>query len=99
LWILVDRFPWSLRILADRCLFVQVAMIERIRELLEAADFLAFTIKLANGRSIVIPTRRHAWVSPYGRLVIETGASHLEVFQSDELAGVDVERAIVREVC
>ena len=61
-------------------------MIPRIRELLHAAPFQPFTIRISDGREYQVPTSDHAAVSPTGhRLVIFNDAGG----QAD-LAGLHV---------
>jgi hypothetical protein len=73
-------------------------MIDRIKELLKADAWRPFAIR-ASGRSIRVPTRQHAWVSPNGRVVVEMSASSLEVIYPENLQGIDVEPWSDHEVC
>ena len=74
-------------------------MIDRIKELLQADNWRPFTIHTGAGRSIRVPTRQHAWVSPNGRIVIETSVSGLEIVRPEELRQGESEPWSDHEVC
>ncbi|HZC36325.1 MAG TPA: hypothetical protein VE242_11955 [Chthoniobacterales bacterium] len=73
-------------------------MTDRIRELLRARDWRPFTVRRAGGDSIYVRTREDAWVSPYGRLVFERAAGHIEVVAPDQITGVELKSITFNEI-
>lgn len=48
-------------------------MIQDIRELIFAEDFVPFEIRLKSGKTYLVPTRDHAWVNPVGTIRVVIG--------------------------
>jgi hypothetical protein len=71
---------------------------DRIKELLKADPWRPFSVR-AQSRIIRVPTRQHAWVSPHGRIVIETSANSLEVIAPEQFEGLDIDPWSDHEVC
>jgi hypothetical protein len=46
-----------------------------IRDLIHAQEFVPFEIHLRSGKTYVVPTRDHAWVTPLGRVRVVIGES------------------------
>jgi len=48
-------------------------MIQDIKDLIHAAEFVPFEIHLKSGKTYLVPTRDHAWVSPAGTIRVVIG--------------------------
>lgn len=66
-------------------------MLENIRRLLNATPFAPFRIRTADGREFLVPTGDHAWVTPSGRIYVDSDDGGADLLSPLLIASVRTE--------